>query len=312
MPSNNSDAIGTANIAGSKLGATSEATVNGQGKTIMIISTTYDGVVQSDGRPLTLGSPRNDLNLQLKRHNYRHKGTQEKFLIFTDYEHEYTDSRGIRAFVPRKEASKPEILAGLLEVVSSGGNAVIYFSGHAARRGAGQSTILKNERIYIENGVGFAGPPYLIASDGNRIYGEEFYAVIKKTPVGRTITMVFDACHIATFFEGVIAFPHVYRAEADEEFKAPSQGEARSPQAQLIFVAAAQFGEGARTFRLEKDSEEEAGAVTVLMDEFFVAPLPSRSAQVLVERLFKGCYKRQQRPRIYSLFPIVGDFELLP
>lgn len=37
-----------------------------------------------------------------------------------------------------------------------------------------------------------------------------------------------------------------------------------------IFVAAAQFGEGARTFRLEKDSEEEAGAVTVLMDEFFV------------------------------------------
>ncbi|KAG9048399.1 hypothetical protein FS837_012972 [Tulasnella sp. UAMH 9824] len=261
---------------------------------------------------MELRSVRNDLTLLLNRHNYLHKGTQDKFLIYTDYKHEYTDSRGIRAFVPRKEASKPEILAGLLEVIGSGGNAVIYYAGHAARRGAGKSTILEEERKYIEDGIGFAGPPYLITSDGARIYGEEFYAVIKKTPLGRTITMVFDACHIGTFFEGVIAFPHVYRAHVDVEFKAPSQPEVRGPQAQLIFVAAAHFGEGARTFKQGNDSEEENGAVTVLMDKFFAAPLASRSAQVLVERLFKNCYEQQQRPRIYSLLPIVGDFELLP
>ncbi|KAG8934959.1 hypothetical protein FRC01_011764 [Tulasnella sp. 417] len=212
----------------------------------------------------------------------------------------------------------PAKLAGLSEVVSSGGNAVIYYSGHAARRGPGQSKATFNGQrwTYVEDGVLFAGPPYLISGNYSgrceRIYGRDFHAVIKKMPLGRTITMVFDACHISTFFGPAIDFSYVYKANADGGSEAPSQGKARGSQTQIIFVAAAQFGELARTFKQKDNPDEQNGAVTVLMDEFFQARRGPRTAQALVDKLYGGCYKRNQRPQIYSLFPVVGNFEILP
>ncbi|KIO32918.1 hypothetical protein M407DRAFT_90580 [Tulasnella calospora MUT 4182] len=313
-PSNNSDSIGATTLR-SKLGLTSEGSVNGPRKIVMIISISYGYWFEGGVKPMTLMSVQSDLDLTLNRYNYRHNGTQEKFLIYTDYPHEYTDSSGTRAFLPCKEASKPEILAGFSKVISSGNNVVIYYSGHCSRRGPGTSTITPKtykdrNRRYEENGVERAGPPYIIASDAQRIYGYELYAIIKQSRVERTITMVFDTCNVGTFFENVIEFRYVYRAIDDGGSETQSRSEGNASRTQIIFVAATQFGEGAGTF-LEKDTKKENGAVTLLMDEFFKARGASRSAQALVERLYSVCHTRQ-KPQIYSLFPIVGDFELLP
>ncbi|KAG8938054.1 hypothetical protein FRC00_011523 [Tulasnella sp. 408] len=201
-------------------------------------------------------------------------------------------------------------LAGLFKAISSGGNIVIYYSGHCSRRGPGTSTITFRDGNwrYEEDGVERAGPPYLIVSDAERIYGEEIYAILKESRIERIITMVFDTCNVGTFFENVIKFLYVYRARDDGGSEAPSQDEARGSRTQIIFVAATRFGENAGTFR---EKNKENGAVTVLMDEFFKVRGASRSAQALVEKLYNVCHTRQ-KPRIYSLFPIDGDFELLP
>ncbi|KAG8995571.1 hypothetical protein FRB90_000138 [Tulasnella sp. 427] len=283
-------------------------------KTVVIISISYpcwwDKICDEN---MELTSVRNDLNLQLARHDYLHSGQHAKFMIFTDYDYQYTDSDGISAMVPHNKCTKRDILAGLARAAENGGSVTVYYSGHCARRGNGLSTLkLEGDLwIYEETGLECAGPPYIIAGDGQRIYGEEFHKALTRgigTQRDMTITLVFDTCNASTYFDFVFKFPCVYRIPPVEGSKSGPKTTQKS-QNQVIFLTATQFGEKAGTFRMT--DKKEHGAVTLLMSRFFnETSQGSRSAQALVERLHGVCYTRQT-PQIQALSPISGDFMLL-
>lgn len=312
---NNSSSGGIATITNPNPGSASETRGKEQRKTIVIISISYFEWLDKQGKnPMKLMSVRNDLDLQLIRHNYLHQGTETDFLIYTDYEHEYTDSTGTRAPVSHGEATRLEILGGLAKAVGHGGNVVIYYSGHCARRGAGNSTLTLKDGYwrYEEDGVPQAGPPYLISGDCHRIYGKDVYDAMKKgmgAEPNMTITLIFDTCHAATFFDTVITFPCVYRARAIGGSTVRPR-KAQGSQTQIIFLTATQFHQKAGTFT-DAILRRENGAVTKVITQFFneaiADPEAPRSVEALVEKLYDRCRERQT-PEIKALFPILGEF----
>lgn len=315
---NGSSSSGTARIPGPKPGSVSEDQGKEQRKTVMIISISYFRWRDKHGNDtIKLMSVRNDLDLQLARHHYLHQGTETNFLIYFDYDHEYTDPTGTRAAVPHREATKTEIRDGLAKAVGNGGYVVIYYSGHCARRGAGKSTLKFTDGYwrYEEDGVPRAGPPYLISSDCERISGEEVYAALKKgMGVGRnmTIILIFDTCYVATFFDKIIPFSCVYQARAIGPSTVRPR-KAQGSQTQIVFLAATQFHQEAGTFK-DAILKQENGAVTKAMTRFYnnaiANPEAPRSAEELVEKLYDDCGARQA-PQIQALFPILGDFMIV-
>ncbi|KAG8972715.1 hypothetical protein FRC05_009636 [Tulasnella sp. 425] len=231
-------------------------------------------------------------------------GTETDFLIYTDYDHEYTDSTGTRAPVSHGEATRLEILGGLAKAVGHGGNVVIYYSGHCARRGAGNSTLTLKDGYwrYEEDGVPQAD---LISSDCHRIYGKDVYDAMKKgmgAEPNMTITLIFDTCHAATFFDTVITFPCVYRARAIGGSTVRPR-KAQGSQTQIFHQKAGTFTDAIL--------RRENGAVTKVMTQFYneaiADPEAPRSVEALVEKLYDRCRERQT-PEIKALFPILGEF----
>ncbi|KAG8934460.1 hypothetical protein FRC01_002823 [Tulasnella sp. 417] len=313
--------------------------------TILAVNITYPGwwpkkkneenEDDKDKKPvksLEVNSAKNDLGIQMDRHNYTQDGKQ-MFFICADHEHGYTESKNTRI----RKASKRDILDGLLEAVKIGRSVVFYYSGHCGPSGRGNSrVILKDGRWeYEEDEAEGAGPPYLLSSEAERIYGEEIEEVLSKgleQNGGRkvTIMLVFDTCHVATFFDHVFEFSSIYRAKEIGGLKEKVPGEPRLGENQLIFIAATEFNQEAGTFKKEANSKEQNGAMTKVMAEFLTGNgpnLPSivckvnlptwlladdkvpKTVEGLVERLYRFCKKRQA-PQVRSLLP-KPDLKLL-
>lgn len=169
---------------------------------IIIISLSYPNKRWSEGSS-ALDGPKSDLRLLLNYLQYRHRSEPRRWYFLTDFDFEYTDSSGVMDIVPTVLATKRNIqtaLQGVMEELRD--TCLIYYDGHA--------------NVEPPSEDADQAPAYLVATDGQRIYGEEFYAWLRESrSPNSTITVVFDACNSAHF----LGLPYSYETEKKREFE---------------------------------------------------------------------------------------------
>ncbi|KAG8934957.1 hypothetical protein FRC01_011762 [Tulasnella sp. 417] len=139
-------------------------------------------------------------------------------------------------------------------------------------------TIIYTDSPQEETGTKAA---YIISSDGQRIYGKDFYSCLSDdSGVGldATLTLSFDVC---AFFENVVNLSSVSTASSSEASQTPTIEQPRS-QKQLVLVCSSQAGQVSGTVYEPASPNALFGASPYLMTEHLKRSVQSKSyAKVL-------------------------------
>ncbi|KAG8931899.1 hypothetical protein FRC01_000623 [Tulasnella sp. 417] len=153
---------------------------------------------------MQLNSVENDLAEVLKYLRYLHYDTKTMWRILIDFDLKYTDEEGNTAVIKGIKPTRPAILAALEEAGKSGRSGLVYFGGHGEYKPRG-STVLdpangqtRYSAVVDPNVDPEAKSFFLLAIDGERIYGEDIISRLPDDVAGKCIhTVAIDACHSA-------------------------------------------------------------------------------------------------------------------
>lgn len=285
---------------------------------VILILVHYEGWTTSPngGRSLQLDSVKEDLKRLLDYLKYRHGDTTRAWYVLSDFECTYKDYTGkeqplTRCGLPDRET----ILRTVEEATKNGGSGFIHYGGHCHYTAPGTSRLEKQGTLSIYTETEDSQPgekaAYLVCSDGERIYGHEFFARLPySSNTGRvfTITLVLDTCEAEGFTADFLNLPYTYSPEG-RSIVGPTTPSHVGPLHQLIVVTASRLHEKAL-------SVEGCGALTFFMTKY-LHKHPKSSAIDLVRYLdtrFATQPKKEwrQHPGIRSRYDLNGPFRLLP
>lgn len=188
---------------------------SGHANILIIICLCYEGVEYPEGGSMTLEGPREDLNLLLKRVQYRHHNETRQFLIFTDFKMDFQDHTGFSRQLPTIDATHRNIatrVQGTMQDLGRGDKCLLYYSGH-----------IELDQPIVEEG----SAQIMLQGDRNLSdYELRTWLALSRFPT-TTIIAIFDACHSG----GFLALPHllnrdgtwVNRSEPASEVQMKSQ-----------------------------------------------------------------------------------------
>ncbi|KAG8971919.1 hypothetical protein FRB90_010362 [Tulasnella sp. 427] len=185
---------------------------------------------------------------------------------------------------------------------------------------------LSQTKVYTEQPTeqSSTNAAYFISCDGQRIYGKDFYSCLSDhindedgTEHGSTLTLLFDMCDAATFFDDVISLSSSM-AQPSNDFVDSQRSEHSRSRRQLVVIYAAQKDQTAGTVNLDHRAGHRylVGAATYLITGRLQTH-PSASATDVFEYVNECCNGRKeehlrQNPSIVSRYPISGPLRLLP
>ncbi|KAG8909761.1 hypothetical protein FRC01_006739, partial [Tulasnella sp. 417] len=123
----------------------------------VIICLCYEGLEWPEGGLMEMVGPKHDLLLFLSHLKYRHRNDNREFLIYTDFDADFTDHTGFTAPIRRIPATRNTLATHIQATMQSLGRedkCVLYYSGHievdSLKTHDGSAHILlgENERIY--------------------------------------------------------------------------------------------------------------------------------------------------------------------
>lgn len=285
---------------------------------VVIISLQYERwKAYPNGDDMQLKTVKNDTKALLDYLGHRHnKADGRRWYFLLDYDFVYKDGSGkSQKILPTDEPTKDNILRILREARSNGGSGLIHYSGHCHYEATVASELKRQDGyiLYKETEGEQEDPKvaYLIPSDGEMISSKEFYISLQnmsKNARASTITVVLDTCKAEAFIGdfdhlSVICDHELEELDPDEQILSPPVLD------QLVVATAARADEIAWTVN-------DFGVLTYFLLKCLKED-PEASATQVAKYLSAKCMERpdkekRQRPRIWSRYPLVGPFRLLP
>lgn len=285
---------------------------------IILIFIHYRGWIRKeDGSPMVLEAVKNDVQLVLKFLRYRHGDQSKRWRFLLDFPCEFTDYENGAELLPSTPPTSDAILEAIRDSSSAGGSGLVYYGGHCENRPDGKSFLnfnrTKNAFYYSTQATDPGRTPrsYLIASDAQRLYGDDLLACLPSLQNPNTkYTFVFDACTS----EPLLELGYTY-----DETGMHNTASLCDEQAQLVAVSAARRGETAGTITILGPIPVAYGFLTYyllhcLSRRFCFQP----STLTLVRYLNRKCAmtkpetQMRQHISVTSRRPLVGAFKLLP